>query len=188
MQAIARAVTGTTLLLMACGWIHYFLRTPVRAPALGLLAGLGVAAGAIQMGVRMETRRITACGEGTPRSAMARRLTLFFSIMTLVVGGMRMGRVLATIPALAAMAAFSAVWIPAAIGWWRAPRAGPIAARPSVAARGSFFGMAVSALAAAASPWLLSSAAGTGFLAGLWISAGLLVAAAWLAVCVGKAV
>ena len=166
---------------MACGWAHYLLRPPLHTFSLGLLAGLGVAAGAIQMGLRMESNRIASNGSGTPRSSMARRLTIFFLLLTLIVAGLMAARVFALLPALAAMGAFSGVWIPAAIGGRLAPEAGPLAPLPSVAARGSFFGMAVGSISAVASPWLLASAPGAGFLTGVWGSAALLLAAAWLA-------
>lgn len=188
-QAVAHALTGMFVLLLACVWINLILKMMGKQPhdlepglSLALMTGLSVATGAVQLGVRVELRRLASTGQGTRAATMARRLALFFSLMTLAVGGLLAGRAFPTTPGLVMMAAFSAVWIPAAILWRVAPEAGPIAPRLSAAARGSFFILAVGAIAAAASPWLLASPVRTGFLGGFGTSAVLLTATAWLAV------
>ncbi len=189
-EGVAHALNGMFVLLLVCVWINFIPQVlSKKAPydlerevSLALLAGLSVATGAIQLGVRVELRRLGSTGQGTPVATMAGRLTLFFSLMTLVVGGLLACRAFPTTRALVTMAAFSAVWIPAAILWRVAPEAGPIAPRPSAAARGSFFIMAIGAIAAAASPWLLASPVRSGFLAGFGASAVLLIATAWVAV------
>ncbi|HLF93515.1 MAG TPA: hypothetical protein VJB14_08635 [Planctomycetota bacterium] len=189
-EVVAHALNGMFVLLLVGVWINFIpqmlsKKAPYdleREVSLALLAGVSVATGAIQLGVRVELRRIGSTGQGTRAATMARRLTLFFSLMTLAVGGLLACRTFPTTPALVTMAAFSAVWIPSAILWRVAPEAGPIAPRLSAAARGSFFIMAVGAIVAATSPWLLASPVRTGFLAGFGASVVLLTATAWLAV------
>ena len=188
-KAVSQALTACSLLLMVCGWINFIPQTLSRkwhhdlerAISLALLAGLAVATVAIKTGVRLESRRMERTGTGTPFAAMVKRATFLFSSLTLVVGTMFASGVYPRVPALAAIAGLSALWLPSAIAWRSRPDAGPVEPRRSAAFRATFFGLAISALVSLGVPWLAASEIGIGFLTGVWTSDALLMATAWLA-------
>jgi hypothetical protein len=179
---------GLSFLLVVVGWINYLgLRGskegqgPLPSLNLGLMVGLAVGAAAARMGLALEARRLRAGGGGTPRGEMAKRATLFFSLLS-VIALVERGAALPE-PGLGwtVLACLSGLWLPAAVAWSRSPQAGPLPPDRSLAARATFFGLAVGGLVSLGGPWLTGSPFAVGIWLGVVVTVGLLVAVAWTA-------
>jgi hypothetical protein len=187
-RSIPRAIVGLTILLGAAGWASYLGRRGTAGGGgsgavlhVGLMIGLAVAATASRMGAALEERRFEVRGGGTPRSAMAKRATLFFLLLTVVALAERGAGLPEAGLGWTVVACLSILWVPAAVAWWASPQAGPLGREGSIAARSTFFGLAVGGLVSLGSPWLTGSPLARGLWLGVELAVGLLVAVAWVA-------
>lgn len=186
---VSRALTMIAILATMGGWVALAI---VRDKGgLGFMVGLSIAAVAVKWGARLELRRLPAAG-GTPVASMMKRATIFFTLLALLSSPLlAWGRARGAGSAVrwTLVLGLATVGLTAAVLWRTRPAAGPVAPAASVAARATFFGLAITALSA-----VLVSCAVIGFggsdaiprfatcvWVGIGVTSALMIATAWSA-------